>query len=269
MDRRLYRCAIAAAAADLIAIFSGAFIASGKATVNAVQSPPGTNTHQAIAIAALVLGLGLCLWISRLDGGRFVRTAAWAAFAAMAASSATGWISPRSAPLAVWHACFAHLSIALLAATAVLIAAHWSAAKRVSPGSWVFLRPAAFATPPAVLLQITLGALYRHQITGVMFHMLGAMLVALLTLVVSVVLLQYFSEQPELKRAGTALISLVVAQVCLGIAVFMMLLLDAGTTPAFAWTATGHVSVGALTFAASVAMAIAVHRNIAPRDSAR
>ena len=269
MSRGLYRCAIAAAAADLIAIFSGAFIASGKVTVNAVQPPPGTNAHQAVAIAVLVLGLGLCLWVSRADAGRFALIAAWSAFAAMAACTATGWISPRSAALAVWHACFAHLSIALVTATVVLIAANWSVAKPVSAGSWTFLRPAAFATPPAVLLQITLGALYRHQITGVMFHMLGAMLVALLTLVVSVVLLQYFPQQPELKRAGTALISLVVAQVCLGIAVFMMLLLDAGTTPAFAWIATGHVSVGALTFAASVAMAIVVGRNIAPRDSAR
>jgi heme A synthase len=122
----------------------------------------------------------------------------------------------------------------------------------------------AFWTPPAVLAQISLGALYRHQITGVMPHMLGAMVVALLTLGVSVILLQHFPDLRELKSAATALISAVLAQVCLGIAVFFMLLLGVGNIPAFAWLATGHVCVGTLTFAAGIVTAMQVGRYLSP-----
>jgi hypothetical protein len=70
-----------------------------------------------------------------------------------------------------------------------------------------------------------MGALYRHQILGVMPHMLGAMVVAILALVVSMTLIQHFGDQPQLKSSATGLITVVLAQVCLGIAAFLMLLL--------------------------------------------
>ncbi len=124
------------------------------------------------------------------------------------------------------------------------------------------MRPAAVATPVVVLIQILLGALYRHQMTGVMPHMFGAMIVALLTMVVSAIVLQHFSESRPLKQAATMLISAVLAQVCLGIAVFVMLLLNVGDSPAFVWIASAHVTTGTLLLAASVLMALAGWRNL-------
>jgi len=171
------------------------------------------------------------------------------------------WNPPLAPARVVWHAIFAHLSIAFLTGAVVMTSPAWSEPAKPVTAAKV-LRLAGLATPTAVLIQIALGALYRHQITGVMPHMLGAMLVALLALLVSVTLIQNFPEHQPLKRAATLLISMVLAQVCLGVAVFVMLLLGAGNTAAFTWTATGHVTVGTLAFAASMLMAMQVERNV-------
>jgi heme A synthase len=139
----------------------------------------------------------------------------------------------------------------------------------VPAGSFSALRPAAIATPFAVFTQIVLGALYRHQVTGIMPHMLMAMVVALLTLVVSAVVLQNFSESAELKRAAALLLSAVLLQVCLGIAVFLLLLLNGSDTVAFLWLATAHVTTGTLVLATSILMAIEARRRLAPAESAQ
>jgi hypothetical protein len=90
--------------------------------------------------------------------------------------------------------------------------------------------------------------------------MLGAMVVAILALVISVTLIQHFGDQPQLKRSASTLTGVVLAQLCLGIGAFLMLLLGAGNSPAFVWLTTGHVCVGSLTFAASVVAAMQAHR---------
>jgi len=247
----VHRFAIAVAATQLIAIVSGAYITSSRIALGPGLARWVSAAHAGIGIAVLALALGLCLAAPRV-------AAASIGFASLVlAVVVSGWPVLR----VVWHAVFAHSSVALTTAVAVVTSSAWiKPAERVELGSWSALRPAAIATPPAVLVQISLGALYRHQVIGVMPHMLGAMVVALLTLVVSVVLLQHFTACRPLQSAATALISIVLAQVCLGIAVFIMVLLDAGNTPAFAWTATAHVSVGSVTLAASVVTAILVAR---------
>jgi hypothetical protein len=180
------------------------------------------------------------------------------------AASALAVLGGFSAPVILAHTVLAHSSVALATAAIVLTSPAWQKpASRVSPGSWKALRPAALATPPAVILQITMGALYRHQITGVMPHMLGAMVVALLTLVVASILLQHFGGQRQLKNAATALLAIALTQVSLGIGAFLMVLLGGTALPEFAWLATAHLCVGALTLAASVATAMQTDRFIA------
>ncbi|HLJ46988.1 MAG TPA: hypothetical protein VKU01_13315 [Bryobacteraceae bacterium] len=255
MQLTVYRAAVVVGVMQLAAIASGAFISSGKIALEPGQAAPSSTVHIILSIAALAVGFAFCVWVSVARTSRPLRIAAWLAFASLGLSGLI--TSPGEW---VWHACFAHLSIALIAAT---MAFSSPAAEPVSAGAMVYLRPAAIATPPVVLAQIILGALYRHKIFGIMPHMLGAMVVALLTLIVSVVLLQNFGQRRDLRIPATALISLLLAQVCLGIAVFLLLLLGAGNTGGFVWSATGHVCVGTLTFAASVVLAMRVRAGLA------
>jgi len=270
------RLAQAAAIAGVAAIISGAFITSSdvaapqgtvtvisgafttSSDVAAPQGHPeiGVVPHMVIAFLTIALVLS-----AAFQGAQ--RIVASAAVLCLAAAAAIGWSYPLSPGAAVWHAAFAHLFVACM--TVVLIARSWSGpAVPLDASAHRGLREAALITPAAVFVQIVFGALYRHQITGIMPHMLGAMVVALLTMIVSALVLQHFSQSRELKRAAILLISAVLLQVCLGIAVFMMLLLNLSATAAFVWTATAHVTTGTLVFAASVVMAMEAWRHLAP-----
>jgi len=242
---------VALAMGELLAIATGAFQTSSRIAVNTAT----VTIHVPIGIAVVAAGLMACI---------FARGAPlWLAVAGLALSGITGWTSPATPGRVVWHALSSHAALALVTAAAVLTSRAWSEpAKPVGAGSWGVLRPVALVTPPAVLLQIAMGALYRHQILGVMWHMLGAMVVAILTLVLSVILLQHFADQRQLKSAAAWLISAVLAQVCLGIAAFLMILLGAGNIPPFMWLATGHVTVGAATLGASVLASMQVRRYV-------
>lgn len=112
------------------------------------------------------------------------------------------------------------------------------------------------ASPALVLLQIVLGAAYRHKAIGVMPHMAGAMLVAGLLLVLCTIVLQRFPQSPPLRTTAGTLLGIVLLQVSLGIAVFVMRLLDVETAPAFLPLAVAHVTAGSLTLAATTALAI-------------
>ena len=243
----LHRVARAVAVLELLSIFTGAVTSSFRIALG--HSQVG-GIHQGFSLSAMLFAVAFCFLARR-------RPVSWLLLASIALAALTAWPSLH----VVWHAVFAHSALALATAALVLSAPEWvKPSERVDLGSFRAMRPAAIITPGAILIQISLGALYRHQIIGVMPHMLGAMIVALLTLVVSVILLQHFAVQAQLKSAATSLISAVLTQVCLGIAVFMMLLLNAGNTTVFAWVATGHVFMGTLTLAASVVTALQVFR---------
>jgi hypothetical protein len=177
--------------------------------------------------------------------------------------------APLSAALAICHALLAHFFFAAMAAIAAVTSANWNRKAELAADSGLSsVRSFAIATPPVVFLQITLGAGYRHGVAGVMPHMAGAMVVALMTLVVSTLILQNAASPASLRRAAATLISMVLVQVCLGIAVFLMLALNAAGALAFVLATAGHVSIGAATLAASVVMALEVWRTI-PRKTGR
>jgi hypothetical protein len=267
------RLTLAAAIVGLSAIVSGAFITSTKVAFEPGQPEPSAGVHRAVALLAIGLMCGTIIarkpTVARKPTGA-ERTAASAALASLIASAATGWNPSLSPSAAVCHAAFAHLFTASITATLVMTTSSWNRTPvRLAVGSWSALRPAAIAAPAAVFGQIVLGALYRHELTGVMPHMLGAMVVALLTMAVSAIVLQHFSESPDLRRAATLLISAVLLQVCLGIAVFTMLLLNVRDTKAFVWLATAHVTTGTLVLASSVVMAMQLLRCLSLAASVR
>jgi hypothetical protein len=247
MGAPLHRWATAVVVLEFAAMVSGAATSSNRIAFGHSQA---VGFHKGLSISAVVFAMALCFVAAR-------SRASWLVLSSIAVAGLTGWPSLH----VVWHAVFAHLALGLGTAAVVLSSAAWAKpAESIDLGPWRALRPAAIVMPGMVLIQISLGALYRHQVIGVMLHMLGAMVVALLALVVSVILVQHFGEHRHLKRAATALMSVVLAQVCLGIAVFIIVLLNFNNTAAFAWMATGHVCVGALTLAASVVTAMQVVR---------
>ena len=263
----LHRYALILAALALIVIVAGAYITSTEVTARQVQSTVSgaisETPHVALSIALIILTLGAAIWSSRLNSA-WVPGLAWTGFAMLALDAILGWSGPPlPASTAIFHALLAHLYLSIAVVLATLTSAGWNAEPEVvDDEGWRLLRPLALATPVVVVIQIALGAMYRHQTIGILGHLAGAMVATLLTLIVSAVVLQNFPKPAPMRRAAAALISIVLAQICLGAAAFLMLVLNTAGTFAFLLITVGHVAVGAATLAASVVMAMQVARSL-------
>ncbi len=271
MNPGLHRFALFLAVLALVVIVSGAYITSTAVAARLAQSDvsPVLNEglHRALAIALAVLTLGFAIWTARAAASTWIQAAAWSGVATLALAAALGWrTAPLDAAIAVFHALLAHVFFALIVTIALGTSASWIRGPELAVGpSRPLLRPAAVATPPIVLLQIALGAAYRHNLTSVLPHMGVAMGVAFLALIVSSSVLQNFPKPVSLRRAAATLIAIVLTQVCLGITAFLLLLLNYAATPYFILTTVAHVLIGAATLAASAVMAIEIWRSIPPR----
>ena len=272
MNPWLHRYAILIAVFALAVIVSGAFITSAEVAArlsqSAVSAGIGESLHRIAAIALTMLAVGFAIWASFELIPGWLRVVAWCGVATLALASALGWhAAPLTPSAGVFHALLAHLFFSLSVVIAVGTSSGWNRAPELVDGSAKpLLRPLALATPPIVFLQITLGAAYRHNMTSVMPHMAVAMGVAFLALIESSVVLQNFPRPASLRHAAAALISIVLAQVCLGIAAFLLLVLNATGTSYFLLATVGHVTVGAATLAASVVMAMHVLRSVTPKN---
>ena len=270
MSPWLHRSALVLVVLAMAVIVTGAFITSTAVAARQTQSTisPFVNEglHRAFAIALIVFTLGIAIWISSAPTPGWLRAVAWCGILTLAAGAALGWQTPPLSPkAAVLHALLAHLFLSLIVVIAVGTSEGWNRTPELVDGnSKPLLRGLAVAIPPVVFLQIVLGAAYRHDMTSIMPHMTVAMGVAFLALIGSSTILQHFHRPASLRGAAAALIYIVLAQVCLGIGAFLMLVLNAGGTFYFVATTVGHVLVGASTLAASVVMAMQVRRCVLP-----
>jgi len=272
MTLSLHRYAIFVAILAIGAIVTGAVMTStevaARQTQSAVSPLISETVHESLSIALALLALGLAIWISRSPAPGWLRTVAWFAIGTLAIDAALGWRKPAlTVNVAVFHALLAHIFFSLVIVSVVGTSASWNSSPEQVDGSIKpFLRPLAVVIPPVVFLQIILGATYRHDITSVMPHMAIAMGVAFLALIGSSVVLQNFPRPATMRHSAVVLISLVLTQVCLGIAAFVMLVLNAAGTSYFVAITVAHVLIGASTLAASVVLAMQVRRSVLPRQ---
>lgn len=273
MNPWMHRYALSLAIFAFAVIVFGAFVSSAEIAARQSQSSGFAGIydvlHRDLGFALVFLTLGLGIWTSLEATPARLRALVSTAFAALTLDAVLGFqTAPLSAALGIFHALLAHFFLAAMVAIAAVTSVSWNRKAELAGDSGLSsVRPFAIATPPVVFLQITLGAAYRHEVAGVMPHMAGAMVVALMTLVISTLILQNAASPAPLRRAAVVLISIVLTQVCLGIATFLMLVLNAAGSSAFVLAATGHVSIGAATLAASVVMALQVWRTIPPKGA--
>ncbi len=272
MNPLLHRYAIFIVVLVVAALVTGAVVTStevaARQTQSAVSPVVSLTLHETLSIALVLFVLGFAIWISRSGAPIWLRTVVWFAIMTLAIDAALGWQrSPLTANIAVFHALLAHIVFSLAVVSAVGTSPSWNGAPEQVDGSIKpFLRPLAVVIPPVVLLQITLGAAYRHDMTSVMPHMAIAMGVAFMALIGSSVVLQNFPRPATMRYSAVALISLVLTQVCLGIGAFVMLVLNSAGSSYFVAVTVGHVLIGASTLAASVVMAMQVRRSVLPKQ---
>jgi heme A synthase len=249
----LHRCAILLAVLALIVIALGALLTGeirtfpGAPTPSTVSAPSLEQVHRIAGYVLAVLTLGLAIGASSL--------AAWIALAAVI-------LEGLSSGVPVVHAFDAQVFFALVVAVAVLTSKSWQAGPQPVESQWKPLRSFGMAILFFVFLQIGLGAAFRHNDMGVLWHILNAMIVLIVILIATVFVLRQYPEHPSLRPAALTLVIVTGVQVLLGFTVYMVLVISSENNTGLIITGVVHVVNGALTLAASVVFAMQMQRNL-------
>jgi len=281
----LHRFTIFLSAATLFLVIAGASVTSNDAGLSVPDwplsygqwMPPMTggvfyeHGHRMVGATVGFLTIILALWLTAVEDRSWMKRLGWIALAAVILQGTLGGLTvlyKLPPAISISHACTAQLFFCLTVAFALFTSTSWrSGPEYVEDSGTPSMRSLAIATPVLVLGQVALGAAYRHRALGIMPHVLGAIVVALIVMMAAMGALQQFPHHRALKRAATSMLILAFAQVFLGIAAYISRInITEGIEP-IAATVTFtvlHVATGALTMASSVIFAIEVRRNVRP-----
>ncbi len=225
--------------------------------------------HRMVATTVGFLTIIMAIWLWRADPRPWMKRLGFAALGAVIFQGILGgltviYLLPR--PVSISHACLAELFFSTTCAIALFTSPHWkcgplpvaAAGFPAKPGTVVWL-------PAVVLLQVALGAAFRHKWLDLTFHVAGAFIVTGVVMYSAIVFLMNYREHAPLRTTATALLVITFAQVFLGVAAYMSRVATADAPqpmPVMVIFTVAHVALGALTMATSVLMAIQVHRHV-------
>jgi cytochrome c oxidase assembly protein subunit 15 len=216
--------------------------------------------------------LALCTWFA--EDRKWMKRLALIAFIGVVAQAGIGGVRvlfpEYKAEIAVPHALIAQSFFGLIVAIAVFTSRGWFASREVKEDAGnPALRTLTPVTIGAVLVQLVLGAGFRHGAWGIIPHIIGAVLVmALIIWVASAVLIRH--QDKYLRRPAYLVLVLVIVQAGLGIGAYLARLASKGDPqplePMISLTAS-HVVVGALTLAAIVVLTLRCYRALAAQGA--
>jgi heme A synthase len=254
---RLNACAV------LLLVITGAAITSSR---DRPRLPWLASLHEAIAIGVSLLLVGLVIALLRSSR----RQIGWIVLALLAIEIASGYVPKQPEAHGIWtfHAILSAFLFASVAAVALITSPPWQRdPDPVQDYGWPSLRFLSDATAVLVALQVGFGASMRHGQIGVLFHLLGALVVALFIIVAGVFATNQFPKHRVLRPLAVSLMVVTGIQVFLGMTTFLMRMMNGTGTIAWLIISVAHVVNGSLTFAASVLLAIEIRRDVRPREA--
>jgi len=281
----LHRYAILVAVCTLLLVLAGASVTSKEAGLSVPDWPLSYGQvipdmtggvlfetgHRMIASVVGMLTVILAIWIARIEKRAWMRRLGWVAVSLVVAQGLLGGATVlllQPAPISMAHACLAQLFFSVTVAIAVFTSKKWQEGPEpVEDYGWPSLRTLGILTPVLILVQIALGAGFRHRAFGLLPHVIGAMLVPLVILLTGIFVLQQFPKHRSLRPAAVALLTITGVQVFLGIIAYVARINAAEYPLAMVLTTVAHVATGGLTLAASVVLAIQIRRNVRVRSS--
>ena len=228
--------------------------------------------HRMVATTVGLLTIVSMIWLFRSEQRRWLR---WLGVIALGAVILQGVLGGLTVLLLLpwWistaHACLAQLFFSTTVAMAMFTSAWWlrgpASGREFAELPKHPIRELSLAAPVCVLAQLALGAAARHKAIGSIYHISAAPVVTGVILWISLRILLHYAENRELRVASISLLAITFCQVFLGIGAFMSRVAYADAVqpmPLMVTFTVLHVAVGALTMAASVALAILVRRNV-------
>lgn len=229
-------------------------------------------SHRFIAGVVGFTTLALAIWTYFGERRNWMRRLGLVAFAGVVAQAVIGgmrvWFPEYKALIAVPHALVAQSFFAVAVSIVVFTSRSWWSSHRIKADEKSLpLRTLTGMTVLAVLIQLVLGAGFRHQAFGIAPHLAGAVMVTVLIAVTVITVVRRHREEGYLARPAKFAIALLIIQLGLGIGAYLARLATAGDPqplePLISLT-VAHLVVGALTLAMMVTLMLRSHQVLAP-----
>ena len=281
-NKTLHALALIVAGATVVLLVAGALVTSNEAGDSVPDWPMSFSrwligsdqfvanvrfefSHRVIAgaVGFLTLGFAASVWLNK-TAIRRLRTLSLVALVGVVVQALIGGLRvlmpAHKAEIAVPHALVAQSFFGVIVAIVVITSRSWSEPRAARPDTGVIgLGRLAAMAVSAVLIQLVLGAGFRHGAFGVIPHVAGALVVTILIALTVVRTLRDHGNEAYLRRPALAAFGLLIAQVGLGIGAYVARIRAAGelqpVEPMVSLT-VAHVVVGALVLAMILALAM-------------
>lgn len=293
-SQNLHRFAIFTACCTFFLLIAGALVTSNDAGLSVPDWPLSYGSlmppmiggifyehgHRMIATFVGMLSIVLAVWMWRVYSPRpagepWMR---WLGVAALGAVIAQGLLGGLTVlfylPPAVSsaHATLAQLFFATVVSIALFTSAWWEreSSLRVPDTRSPSLHALSVATASAVLLQLILGAAFRHKAFGIVPHLIGAVVVTGMIFWLAGALKRRFPAIPELRLAARGLHILIGVQLLLGGAAYWSRLYAASfpqPIPVMVTLTVMHVVTGALVLVSCVLVTLVCYRIVQPAST--
>jgi heme A synthase len=259
----LFWCSILLLMLSLFLVVTGASVTQQRAVGQDEGGVLSPANHKLTAEAVGTFSIVVALWLtfSKSERPNWLRGAAWGTVVIVIADAILGSVAQAASPISGFaHSLLAHLFVS---ATAVLVLGSvWAPVTHPIPDKgWPSLRGYAALTCALVVLQVIMGAGFRHELMGVMPHIIGALILALFILGLAMLVLNLPKESlppsNPLKAPAIVLIILAGLQVSLGLTVASM----GGRSRALTVMTISHAATGALTLAATVVLTVLIRQH--------
>ena len=296
-NRAHHAFAVFTACATLVVITAGALVTSNDAGLSVPDWPTSFGylvtvpqfvggvryewSHRMVAGTLVSLTLAIAVWTLLVERRRWLRWLAIGAFCTVIAQAILGgltvllfqppWISTA-------HAAVAQTFFCIAVAIALFTGRKWvtdqpqgdrpqNEQPRVEFDS---RRPSLFTltllSTFVLYVQLILGGMFRHHGMSWWPHVLNAVTVAFVLAWTAVRALSVYSHIEAVRRPAIVMLSLLIAQLCLGFTAFLTRVAwgrDAAQPELLMVVSTvAHVAVGALLLATTVVLAIQVWRHV-------
>ena len=281
------------ACATFLLIIAGALVTSNDAGLSIPDWPTSFHTfkipsltggvryewsHRAIAGSIICLTVSIAIWTWIADRRRWMKWLGVAALSTILAQAVLGgltvlllqppWVSSA-------HAAVGQTFFCIAVCIAMFTGRRW--VEEEPRVEYDLRRPSLLMLSGLSIfmlyVQLILGAMFRHHGMSWWPHVLNAALVSVILAWTSIRALSQYSKLVAIRRPATTMLSLLIAQLCLGFTAFITRVAWGGEAvqpelPMVVST-VAHVAVGALLLATSIVLFIQVKRNVpaAARES--
>jgi heme a synthase len=280
-----YRFAVATSGCILLLLMAGALVTSNDAADSVPDWPLAYGrlipplvggirfeyAHRVLAGIVSILTLILAVWLARVSRRPLARRLGWTALALVIAQAVLGGVRVLEgypALSATAHAILAQIFFIVVVGLTMYLSPWWQRdlPQLDDPGS-PSVRSLGCWTTAAILVQLVLGAAFRHGAFGIAPHLVGAGVVTVFIVWTGRAVKKRFRQVRELRRSVALLHSFFGIQILLGGAAWWAVLSagnDFQPTPLYVTLTVAHVLGGALVLASSLLLTLSCFRLIRP-----